>query len=93
MLDVIKPCLRAIKYGYLRRQAEHLARRSTRFDGKPLDAPVVFLIGCGRSGTTILGKLFALHPQVHYLFEPYHLWAAIDPATDCINLYHRRPGR
>ena len=47
--------------------------------GRP--API-FIIGCGRSGTTLLGKMFDAHPAVRYLYEPYHLWAAIEPATD-----------
>src|SRR5690606_11705214 len=47
---------------------------------------------CGRSGTTILGDVFARHRQVHYLFEPYHSWAAIDPRTDMLHLYIRGDG-
>ena len=30
----------------------------------------VFIIGCGRSGTTILGRTLAEHPRVKYLNEP-----------------------
>jgi CelD/BcsL family acetyltransferase involved in cellulose biosynthesis len=47
----------------------------------------IFIIGCGRSGTTLLGRLLGMHPSVSYLYEPYDLWAAIDPATDFIQLY------
>jgi hypothetical protein len=47
----------------------------------------VFIIGCGRSGTTILGTLLAAHPAVSYMHEPNDLWAAIDPVTDCLQRY------
>ena len=29
------------------------------------------------------------HPAVRYLYEPYDLWAAIEPATDFVQLYTR----
>ncbi|WP_417875632.1 sulfotransferase family protein [Winogradskyella sediminis] len=34
----------------------------------------VFLIGCGRSGTTILGKTIGKHPSITYLNERRDLW-------------------
>jgi Sulfotransferase family len=55
---------------------------------REVPAPI-FIIGCGRSGTSLLGDLLSGHPAVSYLFEPYHLWAAIEPATDFIQLYSR----
>jgi hypothetical protein len=42
----------------------------------------IFLLGCGRSGTTITGTLLAEHPDVLYLNEPRHIWRASDPRTD-----------
>lgn len=52
-----------------------------------------FIVGCGRSGTTILGSLLESHPQVCYLWEPYHLWMAVDRRMDVTNLYHTEEGR
>jgi hypothetical protein len=42
----------------------------------------VFILGCGRSGTTILGNLLAQHPCVTYLHEPRALWTSAYPETD-----------
>jgi len=34
----------------------------------------IFIIGCGRSGTTILGKVLSQHSHIAYLHEPRHIW-------------------
>ena len=39
---------------------------------------IAFIVGVARSGTSILGELIALHPDVRYLFEGNELWEAID---------------
>lgn len=49
----------------------------------------VFILGCGRSGTTILGRALSQHPQVTFLNEPRHLWYAGFPETDIWT----RPGK
>jgi hypothetical protein len=41
-----------------------------------------FIVGCGRSGTTILGKSLSRHKDVTYLNEPRHLWFSAFPETD-----------
>jgi hypothetical protein len=46
-----------------------------------LDRPI-FLIGCGRSGTTILGNTLARHPDVTYLNEPRQLWSRVVAEAD-----------
>ena len=46
-----------------------------------LDKPV-FVIGCGRSGTTILGHLLSQHKRLAYLNEPRHLWKQCYPQTE-----------
>jgi hypothetical protein len=63
--------------------------RASRGPAEPPSRAPLFVMGCGRSGTTILGNLLGIHPQVTYLNEPYHLWAAIHPALDLTN-YHAR---
>jgi len=42
----------------------------------------VFIIGCGRSGTTILGKSLAQHPSICYLNERRDLWHNAYPDLD-----------
>ena len=62
--------------------------------GKPRVLPAaVFIFGCGRSGTSITGKLLSMHADVAYLGEPYHLWATIEPGLDVTNLHVRTPPR
>ena len=46
-----------------------------------LDRPV-FITGCGRSGTSILGQALSFHPAVRYLREPRYLWQTWYPETD-----------
>ena len=62
------------------------AMRSTAATG---NTPMIFIIGCGRSGTTLLGGMIGAHPQVSYLFEPYNVWAAISPVTDASQVFTR----
>lgn len=42
----------------------------------------VFILGCGRSGTTILGMALSKHSSITYLNERRDLWAEVYPATD-----------
>jgi LPS sulfotransferase NodH len=52
-------------------------------DTAMLERPV-FIVGCGRSGTTILGKILSRHHQVVYLNEPRKIWC-LEPRTDIWN--------
>ena len=45
----------------------------------------VFIIGCGRSGTTILGNTLSLHPEIKYLNERRDLWHKSYPEFDIWN--------
>ena len=42
----------------------------------------LFLIGCGRSGTTIFGECLSKHPSVTYLHERRDIWVQCYPETD-----------
>ncbi|MFG0327256.1 MAG: sulfotransferase family protein [Phycisphaerales bacterium JB037] len=88
MLDLLKPYLRPIKMARLRRRARRLAA-SPMPQHALTGPPPGFIVGCGRSGTTILGKILQRHPEICYLFEPYHYWGVVDPRTDVNNLHHR----
>lgn len=77
------PALRSVKWGFRKR----LAQVSAGLPVRPAAPEVVFIVGCGRSGTTHLGNVIAHHPQVAYLNEPIDLWYAIDRRTDFINFF------
>jgi Sulfotransferase family len=83
--EALKPSLRSLKYKCLEETARIQANLPLP---KRPPKPIAFIIGCGRSGTTLLGQILSHHLQVRYLFEPYHLWTAIDPRTDALNLFH-----
>lgn len=47
----------------------------------------VFIIGTGRSGTTLLGIVLSMHKQISFLNEPKALWHAIYKKEDIIGSY------
>ena len=49
----------------------------------------IYILGTGRSGTTIMGLLFHLHPQCGFLNEPKAMWHAIYHQEDLIGSYTR----
>jgi len=53
----------------------------------------LFVIGTGRSGTTWLGLLLSLHPDVGFLNEPKALWHSARADEDLIGSYARGPAR
>lgn len=55
---------------------------------KKVEKPI-FIVGTGRSGTTILGVLLSMHKQVGFLNEPKALWHSIYPHEDIIGNYSR----
>ena len=59
---------------------------------RPVRRPV-FIVGVGRSGTTILGKVLSLHPRVAFLNEPKALWHVVHSGEDVIGSYARERGR
>jgi hypothetical protein len=71
------------RLGKLARRIAAAARRARDMRRSDLvcEQPV-FILGCGRSGTTIIGESLGRHPAVCYLNEPRGLWAAAYPETD-----------
>lgn len=58
-----------------------------------VDRPL-FIVGMGRSGTTLLGRILAAHPSVGFLNEPKALWHVIRADEDIIGSYDaQRTGR
>lgn len=55
--------------------------------------PPIFIIGTGRSGTTVLGKLFALHRETVFLNEPKAMWHFAHGGEDIIGSYSRARAR
>ena len=53
---------------------------------KPIKKPI-FILGTGRSGTTILGIVLSMHRDVGYLNEPKAMWHLIHPHEDIIGNY------
>jgi hypothetical protein len=51
-----------------------------------VDRPV-FIVGMGRSGTTLLGRILAAHPDVGFLNEPKAMWHVIRDDEDIIGSY------
>jgi len=49
----------------------------------------IFILGTGRSGTTILGVVLSMHKDVGFLNEPKALWHSIYPHEDLIGSYSR----
>lgn len=46
------------------------------------DPRVALIVGCARSGTSILGELVASHPDVTYIFEAHHFWESLGTGVD-----------
>ena len=55
---------------------------------KPVKKPI-FILGTGRSGTTILGVVLSMHREIGYLNEPKAMWHLIHPHEDIIGSYSR----
>jgi hypothetical protein len=80
-------------YRLVRRRVEYWCarRKAAEAGGGDVPNPIAFVIGSGRSGTTLVGALLAQHEGIRYLFEPWHLWTAINSRTDSNNFYGSLP--
>ncbi len=47
----------------------------------------IFIVGIGRSGTTVLGNVLSMHKQIGYLNEPKALWHCIHEEEDLVGNY------
>lgn len=56
---------------------------------KSVNRPV-FVLGTGRSGTTILGVTMGIHPDVGFLNEPKAIWAYAYSNEDLIGSYNNK---
>ncbi|MEP6681653.1 MAG: sulfotransferase, partial [Parafilimonas sp.] len=59
--------------------------------GKKFNFNPVFIIGCGRSGTSILGNTLALHKSICYLHERRDLWSKAYPELDIWSGKYQQP--
>lgn len=66
------------------------ARSNRRFT--PIEKPI-FILGTGRSGTTVLGIVLSMHKDVGYLNEPKAIWHLIYPHEDIIGNYSLSPAK
>src|SRR5262245_53595567 len=79
----VKPLLRSVKWVVYPAQARCRAMLPVGH----VQGGMSFIMGCGRSGTTILGQLLGKHREVTYLNEPLHYWYAIDTRTDNLDFF------
>jgi hypothetical protein len=84
--EPIKPLVRTLGY---KRQVILPRLKAMRPVNAAEPTPMIFIIGCGRSGTTLLGNMIGAHPEVSYLLEPYGVWTAISPAMDVTQVFSR----
>lgn len=73
----------------LQAAGKRIARRS---DPPSADRPL-FILGTGRSGTTVLGKVLSLHREVGWLNEPKLMWHIACGDEDLNGNYTLRPAR
>ena len=71
---------------------EHLRLAARWSPPRPVDRPI-FVLGVGRSGTTLLGRLLGVHPDVGFLNEPKAVWGVICPSEDISGFYNEGPAR
>jgi hypothetical protein len=49
----------------------------------------IFILGVGRSGSTILGKILSIHRNVGFLNEPKAFWSFLNPEDDIVGSYNQ----
>jgi len=61
---------------------------ASRIGPRGLVKKPIFIVGMGRSGTTILGVLLSMHRQIAFLNEPKAIWHIVNPNEDVIGNYN-----
>lgn len=74
---------------WLKNRGEKIARRET---AEGIDRPL-FILGTGRAGTTVLGKVLSMHRDVGWLNEPKLMWHIARPDEDLNGNYTTTPAR
>ncbi len=74
--------VRTARWQIAKARSNMLASIPCALDGHLSDLPPAFVIGCGRSGTTALGRALGTSPSLHYFFEPIDRWHAVSSVTD-----------
>ena len=82
LAEKIKWRKRALEYYWKFKKELNFAKKQARIDFNGKKGSVGFIAGCGRSGTTVLGKLLSLHRDISYLMEPRPYWIAVNKHTD-----------
>lgn len=59
---------------------------------RPVTNPI-YILGTGRSGTTVLGIVLSMHRSLGFLNEPKALWHSVYAQEDLIGSYNRGPAR
>jgi len=59
---------------------------------KKVEKPI-FILGTGRSGTTVLGVVLSMHKHVAFLNEPKAMWHSLYPNEDLIGSYSMEDAR
>jgi hypothetical protein len=77
--------------GLLRPLLRAMSRRRVRLPAGAQPASPVFIVGMGRTGSTVLGKVLSMHRDVTFLNEPKLLWHVAFPHEDLIGSYSRGP--
>lgn len=71
-----------IKFQYSVMKLRLYANKYRSFTTEKAPFPVSFISGCGRSGTTLLGRMLGLHFNTYFYDEPRPHWVRISPKTD-----------
>jgi len=70
-----------------------LLRLLLKFDQNTAVYKPIFIVGLGRSGTTVLGLIMSMHKDLAYLNEPKAIWSLIDERTDTLDDYCLNKGQ